>query len=127
MNALTSTDYLLALPEIYLASAICVVLLFDLFFADRHPGRTAWFSMLVMLVGAAISWYFEPTESTLILNGLYVADPLASLLKVATFLAGAIALFYSRGYLDRKGLQRAFTRCWRHCWASWCWLRLRTF
>lgn len=104
MNALTSTDYLLALPEIYLASAICVVLLFDLFFADRHPARTGVFSILVLLVGAVVSWYFAPVESQLILNRLYIADPLASLLKVATFLAGAIALFYSRAYLARKGL-----------------------
>jgi NADH-quinone oxidoreductase subunit N len=106
MNTLTATDYLLAMPEIYLASAICVVLLFDLFFAARHPARTGVFSILVLLAGAAITWYYAPTQSTLILNRLYVADPLASVLKVATFLAGAMALFYSGGYLQRKGLQK---------------------
>jgi NADH-quinone oxidoreductase subunit N len=106
MNALTSTDYLLAMPEIYLATAICVVLLFDLFFAGRNPGRTGVFSIAVLLVGAVLSWYFAPTESTRILHGLYVADPLASLLKIATFLGGAVALTYSRAYLDRKGLQK---------------------
>jgi NADH-quinone oxidoreductase subunit N len=106
MNTLTATDYLLAMPEIYLASAICVVLLFDLFFAARHPARTGVFSIVVLLAGAAITWYYAPTQSTLILNRLYVADPLASVLKVATFLAGAMALFYSGGYLQRKGLQK---------------------
>jgi len=106
MNALTSTDYLLALPEIYLATAICLVLLFDLYFADKHPGRTGVFSVFVLLLGAFISWYTAPAESTLILHGLYIADPLASVLKIATFLAGAMALIYSRGYLDRKGLQK---------------------
>jgi NADH-quinone oxidoreductase subunit N len=106
MNTLPATDYLLAMPEIYLASAICVVLLFDLFFAARHPARTGMFSILVLLVGAAVSWYYAPAKSVLILNGLYVADPLASVLKIATFLAGAMALFYSRSYLQRKGLQK---------------------
>jgi NADH-quinone oxidoreductase subunit N len=106
MNTLTATDYLLAMPEIYLASAICLVLLFDLFLAGRHAARTGVFSIVVLLVGAAISWYYAPAHSTLILNGLYIADPLASVLKIATFLAGAMALFYSGSYLQRKGLQK---------------------
>ena len=37
-------------PEIYLAGAICVVLLFDLFFGEGKPGRTATFTLLVLLV-----------------------------------------------------------------------------
>jgi NADH-quinone oxidoreductase subunit N len=64
------------------------------------------FSVFVLLVGAVISWFTAPAESTRILHGLYIADPLASVLKIATFLAGAMALIYSRGYLDRKGLQK---------------------
>ena len=99
MNTLTATDYLLAMPEIYLASAICLVLLFDLFIADRRPARTGVFSILVLLVGAVVSWYYAPAHSTLILNRLYVADPLASLLKVATFvtiLGGHPVRFRSR-------------------------------
>ena len=45
------TDYLLAMPEIYLAGAICVVLLFDLFFARQASGAHGVFSI------AACCWW----------------------------------------------------------------------
>jgi hypothetical protein len=34
----TTNEIWLALPEIYLTTALCVVLLFDLFFATKNPG-----------------------------------------------------------------------------------------
>jgi NADH-quinone oxidoreductase subunit N len=106
MSALMSQELALAAPEIYLASAACVVLLFDLFFAQRNPGRTATFTLLVLLVGAWITWQQGISGRTVIFHGLYVADPLASLLKLAAFLFAALALFYSRNYLARRGLQK---------------------
>ena len=48
----SSSEIWLALPEIYLTAALCVVLLFDLFFAEKNPGRTATFTLLVLVVGA---------------------------------------------------------------------------
>jgi NADH-quinone oxidoreductase subunit N len=106
MNAVTASDLSLALPEIYLAGAICLVLLFDLFIAGKHVGRTATFTLLVLLIGAVLTWQQGISGRNLAFFGLYVADPLSSLLKLSAFLFSALALFYSRNYLARRGLQK---------------------
>jgi NADH-quinone oxidoreductase subunit N len=105
--ALTWPQILPALPEMYLAGAICVLLLFDLFFAEKAPGRTATFTLLLLVIGAAITAYTaEWGTSRQVFSGLYIADDLGVLLKLAGFLFVTIGLFYSNGYLARRGLQK---------------------
>jgi NADH-quinone oxidoreductase subunit N len=106
MTPFSLPELALAWPEIYLVTAICVVLLFDLFFAEGKPGRTATFTLLVLLGGAAITAFTAPDVRTVIFHGLYVADPLGSLLKLGAYLFTALGLFYSRNYLTRKGIAK---------------------
>ncbi|MEO6186517.1 MAG: NADH-quinone oxidoreductase subunit NuoN [Steroidobacteraceae bacterium] len=106
MTPYSPSEIALALPEIYLTGAICLVLLFDLFFAAKNPGRTATLTLLVLVVGAALTWRQGVESRSVIFHGLYVADRLSSLLKMAAFLFAALALFYSRDYLARRGLQK---------------------
>ncbi len=106
MTPFSSAELALAWPEIYLTGAICLVLLFDLFFAAKKPGRTATFTLLVLVVGAFICWQQVVPDRTVIFQGLYVADRLASLLKLGAFVFAALAVFYSRHYLARRGLQK---------------------
>jgi NADH-quinone oxidoreductase subunit N len=101
-----TSEIWLALPEIYLTAALCVVLLFDLFFAEKNPGRTATFTLLVLLVGAVLASRQVISERQVVLGGMYVVDRLSSLLKTGAFLFAAMALFYSRSYLARRGLQK---------------------
>lgn len=104
MTPFSFNELALAWPEIYLTGAICVVLLFDLFVAGKDTGRTASFTLAVLLVGAVITWRQGIDGRAVIFHGLYVADPLASLLKSAAFVFTAMALFYSRAYLARRAL-----------------------
>jgi NADH-quinone oxidoreductase subunit N len=106
MTPYTASEIALAWPEIYLTGAICLVLLFDLFFAVKNPGRTATLTLAVLVIGAAITWRQGITDRSVIFHGLYVADRLSSLLKMGAFLFAALALFYSRDYLVRRGLQK---------------------
>jgi NADH-quinone oxidoreductase subunit N len=106
MTPYTASEIALAWPEMYLTGAICLVLLFDLFFAVKKPGRTATLTLAVLVVGAAITWRQGITDRSVIFHGLYVADQLSSLLKMGAFLFAALALFYSRDYLARRGLQK---------------------
>ena len=61
----------------------------------------------------------------MIFDGLYVADRLSSLLKIGAFLFAALALFYSRNYLARRGMQKGeyYVLSLTRCWACWCWPR----
>src|SRR3954468_2885521 len=90
-----------ALPEIYLTLMICVVLLVDVFAGPKRRGFSATFTQFTLVVGAALTAFFSHvSERTVLFDGLYVADELAWVLKLAGFLFVAFALLYSRAYLE---------------------------
>ena len=106
MNGLID-NWMLALPEIYLVAAICVVLLVDVFAGVRGRVITPTLTLLVLLGGVALQLgYSQASAPTSLFSGLYIADPLASALKIFAFLYVAVALLYSREYLSRRGLLR---------------------
>jgi NADH-quinone oxidoreductase subunit N len=107
MTSFATADLFHALPEVYLAGAICLVLLFDLFLAGDRPGRTATLTLVVLAVGAALTLHSTaPGTRVLAFGGLYVADDVSRILKLAAFLFTAMVLFYCGGYLARRGLAR---------------------
>ena len=96
-----------ALPEIYLTAAVCVLLLADVFFGQKRRSLAPTLTLLILAGGAFVTLYFANVPERVLLFGeSYVADPLAVLLKLFGFLAMALALLYSRDYLDRRGMMR---------------------
>ena len=96
-----------ALPEIYLTAAICVLLMADVFFGDKRRGFTPSFTLLLLAGGAAITALYANVGERVVLFGeSYVADPLSVHLKLFAFLTIAVALLYSREYLERRGINR---------------------
>jgi len=94
-----------AIPEIYLTIMICVVLMVDVFAGQKRRGLSATFTLFTLALGAALTgMYAHVSERTTLFDGLYVADELAWVLKLAGFLLVAFSLLYSRTYLDRHGL-----------------------
>src|SRR5688572_28959254 len=96
-----------ALPEIYLTAAICVLLMADVFFGERRRGLAPTLTLLILVAGAAItSLYANVGERVLLFGDSYVTDPLAVALKLFGFVTIALALLYSRDYLERRGMMR---------------------
>ncbi len=102
---LTLESVLPALPEIYLAIAICMVLLVDVFAGRAAPRVTPTLTLLVLAAGAALLLTFAQVPSSVeLFSGMYVTDPLANLLKLLAMLFVAVSLLYSRHYLETRGL-----------------------
>src|SRR5580704_8707813 len=96
-----------AIPEIYLAVAVCVVLLVEAFTGDKRRGLADSLTLVVLLVGALITAvYAHVGVRTTLFHGLYVADELGYVLKLAGFLIVAVTLIYSRAYLDQRDILR---------------------
>jgi NADH-quinone oxidoreductase subunit N len=94
-----------ALPEIYLTAAICLVLLVDVFAGVAARRLTPTLTLLVIGIGAALTLqYAQVGQAMTLFSGMYVADPLATLLKLLTMLFVAVALLYSRHFLETRGL-----------------------
>jgi NADH-quinone oxidoreductase subunit N len=96
-----------AVPEIWLVIAICFLLLVDVFAGSRVRGLTATLALFALALGAALTVSLgHVTQRTLLFHGLYLADELAYVLKLAGFLVVAVALLYSRTYLENRSIMR---------------------
>ena len=102
--SITRTDLWLALPEIWLMSAACVILLVDLVIDDRRRWVTFLLSLVALAGTAWIAADHSVGERTVAWAGTYVADPVGTLLKIVACGAVALAFLYSHDYLQKRGI-----------------------
>jgi NADH-quinone oxidoreductase subunit N len=96
-----------AIAEIWLACAICAILLVDVFTGDKRRGLTPTLTLLALAVGALLTvQYGYVAQRTVLFQGMYVADELSFALKLAGFLVVAVTLLYSRTYLENRNILR---------------------
>ncbi len=94
-----------ALPEIVLLVAACAILVADLFVPDERRNVTYGLSMAALLAVAAVLWLFlDNRVLTYAFNGMYVADPMTSVLKLFSVIAVGFMLVYAQGYARDRGL-----------------------
>ncbi len=94
----------LAVPEIWLLSMACVVLVVDLFFPGREHAPAFYLSQLT-LVGAgwlALDAHWGMDEVTF--SGTYIADSLSGLLKASVAGLAFVVFGYARDYLRQFDL-----------------------
>jgi NADH-quinone oxidoreductase subunit N len=104
---LNAASFAPAVAEIWLVCAICLLLLIEVFAGVKRRGLTATLALAALAVGAALLVrYGQVPQRTLLFNGTYVADELGVVLKLAAFLFVAVALLYSRAYLENRNIQR---------------------
>jgi len=102
MNPLVLVDHIPVLPEALLLVGACVVMIVDLYVKSERrtlslvlaQGVLALCALVTLLV-LAVS---HPAKYYLF-NGLFVADSLSHLLKLACYVAVSAALVYSRAWL----------------------------
>ncbi|RBA23391.1 NADH-quinone oxidoreductase subunit NuoN [Herminiimonas fonticola] len=91
------------LPEIFLATAICAILLIDLFLSDAKRYITYVLSLATLIVCAALSLCdFNAGATVYGFGNMVVSDPMSSLLKVCTCIAIGLTFIYSRQYLEDR-------------------------
>ncbi len=98
------SDFMLAAAEIFLMSAICAVLLIDVFLPEKLRQATFWLALLAIAGTAACSSYFSVSESVTAFSGSFVADPAGTVLKMFAYVLVALVFVYSRRYLVRAEL-----------------------
>ena len=102
-NALMEWSVLL--PEIILASGICVLLIMDLFVRDSARDLSYLFAIFLL---AGVAWVLIGTNpevtAQLAAGGAYVADGLARVLKLFAVTAVATVFLYSRPWLRSRNL-----------------------
>ena len=101
-----------ALPEIWLATAACIVLLVEAFAGDAARRIIPTLTLALLGLGAAATLAWAQVDApTVLFSGMYVADPLGTVLKLLSF------LFVARSEERRVGKECLF-RC-RSRWSPY--------
>ena len=105
-NNFQMPDLMPALPEIFLLSMACIILLADLFISDKNRVFTYLLSLATLAVTAALTVALHTPEPVYTFDGSFVSDSMGDVLKVFVYLVTAVAFIYSRDYLlNRKIFQ----------------------
>ncbi len=93
-----------AIPEIFLLTMACVVLVVDLFLKQEQRHLTFWLTQLTLVGLFLLTWNGMQTTTVTTFGGSFIRDSLADLLKLFTYVVTAAVLFYSRDYLKDRNL-----------------------
>ena len=100
-------DFLPALPEIFLLVMACVVMIVDLFVKSERRTASYLLTQLTLVGCASLTLMVMIGTQSMPLytfSGLFVADAMSHLLKLAAYIATSAALVYSRQYLLDRDL-----------------------
>ncbi|CAN1486577.1 NuoN NADH,ubiquinone oxidoreductase subunit 2 (chain N) [Burkholderiaceae bacterium] len=100
-------DFGLAAPEIILTVMGMVILILDAMSNGARRTLAYGLSLLTLALLAVVSfwqWNIGLVGETFF--GMYIADPLAHLLKIASYLAVALTLVYGREYMQTRDMLR---------------------
>jgi NADH-quinone oxidoreductase subunit N len=100
-------DFGLAAPEIILTVMGMVILILDAMSSGARRTLAYGLSLVTLAVLAGVSfwqWNIGLVGETFF--GMYIADPLAHLLKMASYLAVALTLVYGREYMQTRDMLR---------------------
>ncbi|MGH8428051.1 MAG: NADH-quinone oxidoreductase subunit NuoN [Gammaproteobacteria bacterium] len=102
--ALTATDYIAALPEIFLLGMICVLLLAALFVKNGrdevlHYGSLATIGGLALITGALFHGH-----PMIAFHGMLIQDAMGDVLMLFCYAITGAVMVYGRPYLRDRGL-----------------------
>jgi len=99
----TLNDILVLLPEFYLVTAACLLLLLDAFMKPGRRNALHWISVAVLVVAIYLVVGGQPQATETAFGGMFVRDRMAEILKVFSLLCVILVFVYARPYLvDRK-------------------------
>lgn len=91
--------------EIFVLVAASAILLIDMFLSESKRSITYVLSLLTLVGAAVFSFADLNTGATVYtFNNMFVADPMANLLKLFTYLTVGVTLVYSRQYATDRGM-----------------------
>ncbi|MCW8982917.1 MAG: NADH-quinone oxidoreductase subunit NuoN, partial [Gammaproteobacteria bacterium] len=99
-------QFLLALPELFLLGMICTILILDLFFSDEQRSATYLLAQATIAVTAVLTLNLWGDGRDVTFSGLFVLDPMATLLKLGVYAAVFTTFLYSRRYLLERDMYR---------------------
>ncbi len=92
------------LPELFLLTMACVVLVVDLFLKEQQRIVSYALAQIALLLTAGLTMAVGGQETQIIFNGSVIRDPMSDLLKTTICLISAGAFLYAKDYLRARDL-----------------------
>ena len=99
-------DFMPAMPEIFLLSMVCVIMIIDLFLKDESRGATYILSLITLMSSALLCFANFPEQSISTFNGSFILDPMASILKMAICIIVIAVFIYAKDYLKDRNIYK---------------------
>jgi NADH-quinone oxidoreductase subunit N len=94
------------LPEIFLLSAACLVLVVDLFLSQRTRLVTYGLTLASLLGAVAVTVWVSNGETQILFDGSYVRDPVSDMVKIGLLIVTLFAVVYAKDYLVQQDIYR---------------------
>jgi NADH-quinone oxidoreductase subunit N len=92
------------LPEIFVLTLACAVLLVDLYVKESQRILTYGLTQIGLIGAAVVTLWVAVPEPQVVFDGTYVRDTLSDVLKVAIYVVTFGVFLYSKDYLRDRGL-----------------------
>lgn len=98
----TFTDLLPVMPELFVLTMACLILVVDVFLPEAYRVTTYQLAQATLVVAAILIAAFQPGDPVVAFSGAFVSDAMSRLLKVAIFGLTFFAFLYAKGYLQDR-------------------------
>jgi NADH-quinone oxidoreductase subunit N len=95
-----------AIPEIFVLTMACVILMVDLLLTDRSRVVTYLLAQATLVGAVLLTLTSMSSTSVTTFGGMYIKDPMGDLLKLGMYVAVFVAFVYSRDYIRLRHMFR---------------------
>lgn len=95
-----------AMPEIFLLTMVCAILIIDLFVKDDSRGATYVLSLIALIATAFLSFSNYSDQSISTFNGSFILDPMATILKISICVIVLSVFIYAKDYLKDRNIYK---------------------
>lgn len=98
------SDLVVIIPEIFILTMACVLLVADLFIKQAQRDLTYWLAQAILLGAFLLTFSGQQAENILAFSGTFIRDPMSDILKLVVYVVTAAVFVYSRSYLKNHKL-----------------------
>ncbi len=104
--AFETPNFVPAVPEIFVMTMACLVLVVDVYIPERYRLFTYQLAQFTLVAAALLAGFLYPNEAVTTFDGMFVSDGMSTVLKVFILLVSYFVFFYSKQYLKDRNLFR---------------------
>ncbi len=100
------SDFSLIIPEMFVLTMACIVLVVDAFLKDEQRDGSYLLSIATLIGAAILTWTNHVDARAVGFSGTFVVDTMADILKFTVYIVSAAIFVYSRQYLKERDLYK---------------------